>query len=132
GIEAWASWQATAWWRLGGGVYLQHRDLAFDPGTISAKTVAQAGDDPASHGFIRSTIYFSDHWSLFVDARAMDALPNPHVPGYVELNAHLDWRIDADVTLSLSGFNLLHAWHVEYPQSDRIPRALYVQAQVSY
>ncbi|HET6586551.1 MAG TPA: TonB-dependent receptor [Oleiagrimonas sp.] len=132
GVEAWATYQATSWWRLSAGVYLQHRNFKFKPGASGIAGLAQAGDDPGHHSFIRSSFDFSDHWSLHVDARAMDALPDPHVPGYVELNTHINWRVNSNLTLLLSGYNLLHAWHLEYPYGDRIPRTAYLQAQVSY
>lgn len=132
GMEAWATFQATSWWRLSAGVYLQHRDLEFKPDASGIAGLAQAGDDPGHHSFIRSSFDIADHWSLNIDARAMDALPAPHVPGYVELNTHINWRVNSNLTLSLSGYNLLHAWHLEYPMGDRIPRTVYMQAQVSY
>ncbi|HET7300770.1 MAG TPA: TonB-dependent receptor [Oleiagrimonas sp.] len=132
GLEAWATYQATSWWRLSAGVYVQNRHLEFKPDASGVAGLAQAGDDPGHHSFIRSSFDIADHWSLNFEARAMDALPDPHVPGYVELNTHINWRVNSHLTLSLSGYNLLHAWHREYPQSDRIPRTAYLQAQVSY
>jgi iron complex outermembrane receptor protein len=48
------------------------------------------------------------------DLRWIGRLPDPMVPAYVELNTSLAWNISDRVEVSLSGFNLLHARHLEY------------------
>jgi iron complex outermembrane receptor protein len=62
------------------------------------------------------------------------ALPDPRVPGYVELNMRLGWRVNDHVGLSLSGSNLLHSWHQEYifPNSDRIGRSVSLDVRLDF
>ena len=61
--------------------------------------------------------------------RGVAALPNPALPAYTELNARLGWNVTSRVQLSVSGFNLLHAYHVEYPSSQggAVPRSVFVE-----
>jgi iron complex outermembrane receptor protein len=61
-------------------------------------------------------------------------LPDPHVPGYVELNAQLGWQASDRLELALTGFNLLHPWHQEYvfPGSDRIGRSVLLDARLRF
>ncbi len=65
------------------------------------------------------------------DFRYVGRLPNPRVPAYAELNANVGWNVSDDVRLSLSGFNLLHAKHQEFPAPDAnaVPRGFAVGLQ---
>ena len=65
-------------------------------------------------------------WSYFA------ALPNPAVPAYTELNARLGWAVTPKIQVSVSGFNLLHAYHLEYPSSEggAVPRSVFVELRV--
>jgi iron complex outermembrane receptor protein len=47
--------------------------------------------------------------------RNVGALPEPANPGYSELSARLAWRVSRTLELGVSGFNLLHDRHTEYP-----------------
>jgi hypothetical protein len=49
-----------------------------------------------------------------LDFRAVDDLPSPQVPGYVEANARLAWRITPSVEVAIVGTDLVHARHVEF------------------
>jgi iron complex outermembrane receptor protein len=42
-------------------------------------------------------------------------LPDPRVPSYVELGGRIGWNVSRRVQFSLSGLNLLHARHQEFP-----------------
>jgi iron complex outermembrane receptor protein len=67
--------------------------------------------------------------------REVGQLPHPVVPGYVELNLRLGWRVNSRLTLSLSGFNLLHPYHLEFINpgtSTEVPRMVYAQAQIRF
>ncbi|HEX3755291.1 MAG TPA: TonB-dependent receptor, partial [Rhizomicrobium sp.] len=114
GLEAWGSYQAADWWLLSAGFNLQREDLKFAPGASGLVGVSQAGDDPRHQVSLRSSMNLSDDLVLDADLRDIGALPDPKVPEYVELNLNLGWRISDTLELSLSGFNLLHARHLEY------------------
>ncbi|HET6655068.1 MAG TPA: TonB-dependent receptor [Gammaproteobacteria bacterium] len=134
GIEAWGSYQPLDWWRLSAGLYLQRRDLEFKPGATEVKPLGQAGDDPSHQGFLRSTMQLSEHWTLFADLREVGPLPDPRVPGYWELNTRLGWNVNKRLEISLSGHNLLHAWHQEYggEQSDLIGRSVLLETRLRF
>jgi len=63
------------------------------------------------------------------DLRYQAALPNPAVPAYVELNSRIGWNVTNRVQLSLSGFNLLHAHHVEFPGSGAVARSFFAEVR---
>lgn len=134
GMEAWASYQAADWWRLGAGVYLQHRVLEFKADSNSPLGLWQAGDDPSRQGFVRSSMNLGANWTLHADLRHIGALPDPFVPAYTELNARLGWKATDRLQISLSGMNLLHPWHQEYvfPGADRIGRTFFVDARLKF
>ena len=131
GLEAWASYQATDWWRLSAGVNWQHEDLRFVPGASKLLGLSQAGDDPHHQASLRSSIRLSDDLNFDADLRDVGKLANPAVPEYVELNSRLGWRVSPTLELSLSGFNLLHARHLEYQTGggDEIPRSFFVESR---
>ena len=63
------------------------------------------------------------------DFRDVGALPNPAVPEYVELNSRLGWKVSDTLSVSLSGFNLLHGHHLEYAGGDEIRRSVYFETR---
>jgi iron complex outermembrane receptor protein len=134
GVEAWGSYAVSDRWQLGAGFTAQRQYLHFKPGASGLLGVAQVGNDPDHWGFIRSTVNLSDRWTLYTDLRGVDALPDPRVPGYVELDARLGWLVNDKLELALSGFNLLHAWHQEYvfPESNRIGRSVSLDARLHF
>jgi iron complex outermembrane recepter protein len=63
--------------------------------------------------------------------------PNPGtVPSYYELNARAAWHPLKQLELSVTGQNLLHAYHVEYgfpsPTREEIARGVYGKASWQY
>jgi iron complex outermembrane receptor protein len=134
GADIWASYAIADWWRLGAGLAEEREHFHFKPGSAGLLGVSQSGDDPNHHAFIRSSMNFSERWSLDADLRTVGELPNPHVPAYTELNARLGWRVNDQLQISLSGFNLLHPWHQEYvfPFSDRIGRSVLLDTRMRF
>ena len=132
GVESWASYAVTDWWRLDAGVSTLRQHLRLKPDASRLLTVAQAGDDPSHRGFLRSAMNFADRWTLDADLRKVGALPDPKLPGYVELNARLGWRMNDNLEFSLSGFNLLHPWHQEFPGGDRIGRSVLLDTRLTF
>ena len=71
---------------------------------------------------------------LDLDLRAVAALGTGKfatggVPAYAELGGRLAWTVSNHFELVLSGANLLHDRHVEYPAGDAIPRKILVGLQ---
>jgi iron complex outermembrane recepter protein len=132
GVEIWASLQAMDWWRLDAGFNIQHEDLSFQPGSSMLLGIAQAGDDPHHQASLRSSMNLLDNLNFDADFRYVGALPNPQVPEYVELNARLGWKLSDTLSVSLSGFNLLHGQHLEYPGGDLIRRTAYLETRLRF
>lgn len=125
GLEAWADIQVTRWWRLSPGVAAIHEDLRFQPGTPQIVSIAQVSDDPSAQGSLTSSMNLTCRLSFDTSIRYVSRLPDPELPGYYEMNARLGFLISSGLELSLSGENLLHNRHLEYPAPDgeAIPRS---------
>lgn len=125
GVETWADVQITDWWRLSPGFRSFHEDLRFKPGYVPIVGISQAGDDPSAQGFLTSSLDLGSRITFDASLRYVNALPDPALPGYYEMTARLGWRVKPNLELALSGANLLHARHIEYPSPDgeAIPRS---------
>jgi len=132
GGEVWGSYAVSDWWQLGAGIDAQRQRLGFKPGASRLLGMEQAGDDPQYQGFIRSMMNLSGNWTLYADLRGVDALPDPKVPGYMELDLRLGWLVNDRLELSLSGSNLLHSWHQDYPAGNRIGRGVSLDARLNF
>lgn len=126
GLEAWGDLQAASWWRLSAGLDLMGKSLALKPGASGLLGLAQAGDDPPVQGRLNSSMSLGRSVALNLEARYVAALPDPRVPAYAELNASLAWSLTQHVQLALSGFNLLHARHLEWAAAyaTDVPRSV--------
>ncbi|HMH64437.1 MAG TPA: hypothetical protein VK515_02550, partial [Rhizomicrobium sp.] len=60
------------------------------------------------------------------------ALPDPKLPEYVELSARLGWKLSDTLSVALSGYNLLHGQHLEYPGGDQIRRGAYLETRLRF
>ena len=130
GVEAWASYQAADWWRLSAGANIQSESFRFKPGASGLLGLSQSGDDPHHQASLRSSMDLSDSVTFDADLRYVGMLPDPHVPAYVELNTRLGWAINDRLELSISGFNLLHPQHQEYPApSDDVKRSFFIDTR---
>jgi iron complex outermembrane receptor protein len=134
GLEAWGEYRATPWWRLSGGLNLLSEHLKFEPGSSQLLGVPQAGDDPGTQAFARSSMNIGRSVSLDADLRYVSYLPDPHVPSYVELGGRLGWNVTDRVQVSLAGMNLLHDRHQEFPQPNatEIGRTVYGEMRLRF
>jgi iron complex outermembrane recepter protein len=114
GLELWAKWQVTNWWRLSPGVRLLRKRLEFSTGASQLLGLAQSGNDPRSQALLTSSMDLAHNVTLDATLRYVDDLPSPALPSYHELNASLAWHASESLELSVSGFNLLDSRHQEY------------------
>jgi iron complex outermembrane receptor protein len=132
GFEAWADYQASDWWRLSASLneLCQHFNFTPDASAPFIGT-SQLGDDPHTSATLRSSMNFGAGVEWEADFRYVSELPDPHVASYVELNSSIGWQMTDSVRLSLSGFNLLHDRHYEFPPSEAsaVPRSYAVGFQ---
>jgi iron complex outermembrane receptor protein len=132
GIEAWADVQVARWWKLSAGAtWLQH-DLHFKRGTVGLLGTSQNGNDPPYVATLRSVMNPLPDITFEVDARAVGALRGSSVSAYQELDSRLAWQVTPAVALSVSGTNLLHDRHQEYPDGDFIPRRVMGGLELRY
>ena len=134
GIDAWANWQLTDWWRLSPGATWVRERLRFTPGASELLGVGQAGDDPSSHASLVSSMNLPRRLTLDATLRYVGALPGPALPHYTELDARLGWRMNQRAEFSLRGANLLHARHYELPAGDgeQITRSVIAEARFTF
>lgn len=132
GVDAWADWQVNQWWRLSPGFSWVRERLAFKAGASEILGLAQAADDPSSHATLTSSMNFPHHLTFDATARYVGALPSPSLPHYYDLDARLGWQASSAVELSLSGANLLHARHTEFPGDEQITRSVFAEARCRF
>ena len=118
GVEAWATQQLLPWWRVQLGVSTLGRKFSVKPGRTDLTNGEAAGNDPDYNAVFRSQMTW-DKVDLDVSLRAVDDLPRPAVPAYVEADARLGWRIKDRLELFVAGKNLLHARHDESGDPQR-------------
>ncbi|MBS0360848.1 MAG: TonB-dependent receptor [Proteobacteria bacterium] len=124
GLEAWGEVRVQPWWRLSGGVSTLHEDLRFKAGATGIVGPRQDGEDPKVQTSLKSSMDLGSRVSLDGNLRYVGALPDGLVPAYVELDGRLGWNVTERLELSVSGRNLLHARHEEYPGGAFIQRAV--------
>jgi iron complex outermembrane receptor protein len=134
GLELWGNYQVTDWWRLSPGYSTVHKRLHFEPGASGLLGLAQAGDDPAGHGSLTSSMDLARNVTFDASLRYVSALPDPALPGYYNMSARLGWRACRSLELSVTGSNLLNARHLEFPApyGEEISRSGMVQAQWNF
>ena len=133
GIELWGNYALLPWWRLSAGLSTLHKDLRLETGSRDVFGVSFAGNDPSYQASLRSSMDVMKDVELDVTIRAVDDLPSPRVPGYLEADIRLGWRIASGVELAIVGSNLLHAQHTEFINpslpAEEIPRSVTASAR---
>jgi iron complex outermembrane receptor protein len=124
GAEAWADLRVASWWTLAAGATVLERKFHFLPGASGLFGASQLGTDPPYVLKLHSAMNPVQDLTLDFDFRAYGKLREAAVPAYQELAARLAWQVTPQVALSVSGTNLLHDRHLEYPGADLIPRRI--------
>ena len=133
GFEAWADIQIAPWWRISPGVRTLHKRLEFSEGASQIVSVRQAGDDPSSQYYLKSSMDWRS-FTLDVMVRNVSPLPDPALDEYSELSARFAWRASEKLELAIKGFNLLNEMHLEYPDpaGQAIRRSVMAELRYSY
>lgn len=131
GLETWADFNVSDWWRLSAHYGLLLGNFRFKPGALELVGVSQTRNDPKHQASLRSSMNIGQRLTLDADLRYISKRPEPRVGAYTELNARLGWRVTDALQLSVSGSNLFHKSHYEYvtPGSNRIPRRVLIGLQ---
>jgi iron complex outermembrane receptor protein len=133
GFEAWAAIQLMPWWRISPGVRTLHKRLEFSEGASELVGVRQAGDDPTSRYYLKSSMDLQ-RFTLDLMIRKVSALPDPALDHYTELSARFAWRASEKLELAVKGFNLLNETHLEYPDpvGQAIPMSVMAELRYNY
>jgi iron complex outermembrane receptor protein len=124
------------WWRVRVSYTYLEKQIYPEIGSKDMTRGVGEGNDPHHFGNIRSSWDLPQN--LFLDAvlRYTTALPDPHVPGYVELDLRLAWRPKPTLEFAISGLNLLHAQHPEFgaagPTREEVQRSGYFEVTWSF
>lgn len=135
GVQGWADWRAAPWWTLSLGATVLERDLQFksDATFLSALLgTGQAGNDPPYVLKLRSSMNPFPKVTFDLNFRAYGRLRQATVPAYRELSGRIAWQATPAMVLSLSGTDLLHDRHPEYPGGDFIPRRIMGGLELRY
>jgi len=142
GFEFSGTYQALSWWQLRWGYDLLIENLGVKPGAFDLNDALNETADPQSQYSLSSAMNLPHDWLLTARLRWVGSLitnsgPNPGiVPSYYELNARAAWHPVKQLELSVTGQNLLHAYHVEYgfpsPTREEIARGVYGKASWQY
>ncbi len=81
----------------------------------------QEGNDPKYQALLKSSMNLGSKAMLDAALRFVGARPDPRVPAYAELDVRATYNISSHLQLSVTGRNLLHARHQEYPAPDAYP-----------
>ena len=138
GVEFAMAIQVLDWWRLQGAYTFFKMDTTNDDSELSVYS-ANNSDSPAAHQFsLRS--YMDLPWNVKANLflRYMDNIQANRVESYTELDATLIWSPHKNVSLSVSGHNLLKSHHLEYLEetlwdvTNYIQRSIFVKATFNF
>ncbi len=122
GIEAWATYAVTSWWRLSAGLSTIHKDLRLKSGSTDIGGFTLAGNDPSYQAQARSSMNWGPvEFDVFV--RHVDRLPDPPVDSYTEINARLGWHITPSLEIAVAGSDIVDPMHQEF-SSPTLPKRL--------
>ena len=114
GAELGVGMQPIAAWRMHASYTYLNTTIERAPGSRDVSGGLNEANDPHHLFTLRSTLDLPRHIEADAWLRGVGALPNPAVPGYVELNARLGWRPTPIVDVAFVGQDLLHGRHPEF------------------
>lgn len=114
GAELTADFYPTHWWH----VHVADTEIRIRLRPRSDSTDFSYGAnesfDPRQQFFVRSSFDLPRGWQFDAMYRHISRLSHQDTPAYGELDMRLAWQLRTNVTLSLTGQNLLHRRHIEY------------------
>jgi iron complex outermembrane receptor protein len=124
GVELASLYRVSDRWLLRGGYTFMKKDLSIAPGSNDLNRATAESDDPEHQLLVQSSADLPGGLALDAVIRAVDELPDPRVPGYVDLDLRLAWSPAERLELSVVGQNLLHGEHAEFIPSSPSPRKI--------
>ena len=121
GVESWATYTLTDWWRLSAGTNWLLKDVSNKSGFTDIGNGVSTGQDPAAQAQLRSFMNLTQSLELDTAIRSVGKVTqqNPNgvplglVPSYVEADLRIGWHVTPNTEVDFSGTNLLHDRHIE-------------------
>lgn len=119
GIEAFADWDVTPWWRLRAGGFVMHQETWLTAGSGDLERGLGELSFPGYQAQLRNTLRIGKKVTFWTALRHVASVPvyengqYGRVPAYTELDATLTWAARPSLDFSLGGRNLLDAAHPE-------------------
>ena len=141
GLEFFADWQVTAWWRLRLGGFRTNQETWLRPGGADIEKGMGESSFPKYQAQLRNTFHLGKAVTLWTALRRVAAVPTFEsqvagmVPAYTDLDLNLDWTLRPDITLAFTGRNLLEPSHPElgaFAVQRQIPRSLQAQLRCKF
>jgi iron complex outermembrane receptor protein len=128
GAELATVYQVSDRVRLRGGYTFLKKKLSLKPGSADPNGGRGEGNDPEHQFLIQSSADLPGQLELDAVFRFVDALPDPRVPSYADLDLRLGWKAAEHLELAVVGQNLLHGKHIEFnssPSAREVQRGVY-------
>jgi len=128
GVELATVYHVSDRMRLHGGYTFLKKKLSLKPGSADPNGGRGEGNDPEHQFLIQSSADLPGRLELDAVFRFVDALPDPRVPSYAELDLRLGWKATEHLDLAVVGQNLLHGEHIEFnssPSAREVQRGVY-------
>lgn len=137
GAEIAPDFQAASFWRIRPGFSYLNIDLNNEPGFNGTLTLnSLRGSSPRYQAFIQSQINLPHHLEFDQSFRYVDSLPAQKVRAYTTADARLGWNPTKNLSLSVTGQNLLQPHHAEFgidpSPTVYIKRGVYAKLVLSY
>jgi iron complex outermembrane receptor protein len=123
GAEAWAKYALTDWWRLSLGANWLQRTEHLKPGRRDLSVGQSLGQDPPYQAQLRSEMNVFQDWEFDAALRSIGHVKSRDATtgntkvqagAYTEMDVRVGWHATRTTEISLQGFNLLHARHLEF------------------
>ena len=127
-----ATWRPRAGFLLRGSYTLLEMEVALVEGApAGAVANVNAGFNPRHQAAVTGYVALPHALELHLAGRYVGELPDPRVPGYIEADARLGWRIREELSLAVVGRDLLSRRHPEFTSLPlrEIPRRAEVQLE---
>ena len=118
GVEAAASYKLTPEWSLRSGYGFLRMDLHLYPGSQDTEAEAAEGKSPRHQINIGSSVSLPKGFELSANSYFVGSLPASNVRAYTRLDANVVWRVSDNLSLKLSGQNLLNPSRPEFGESE--------------
>jgi iron complex outermembrane receptor protein len=141
GLEAFADWQATRWWRVRIGGFVNEQDTWRKPGGADLEQARGEESYPGFQFQMRNSFTINPSLSVWTSLRRVGEVSTFEagvasvVPAYTEFDATLRWTVRPSLTFTLGGRNLLEPYHAEIGAlavRRQIPRSVFIEAQFKF